>query len=70
MNITTTVLIKGNHCNSCKLLIEDVCAEMPGVKSCKVDFNTGKTVIIHERGFDIKKFKTEIEKLGEYTVQS
>ena len=64
----TIITVKGTHCNSCKQLIEEVCSEMPGVKSCSVDFKTGKTVIEHEGKLDLKKLKKEIEGLGEYKV--
>jgi len=64
----TIITIKGTHCNSCKLLIEEVCSEMPGVKSCSVDFKTGKAVIEHDGKLDLKKLKKEIEGLGKYKV--
>ena len=50
------------------MLIEEVCSEMPGVKSCVVDFKTGKTVIEHDGKLDLKRLKKEIESLGEYKV--
>lgn len=64
----TVITVRGTHCNSCKILIEEVCSEMPGVKSCAVDFKTGKTVIEHDGKLDLKKLKKEIEELGEYKV--
>lgn len=64
----TTVTIKGTHCNSCKALIEDVCKEISGIKSCNVDFKTGAAEIEHEENVDWQKFKAEIESLGEYKV--
>ncbi len=50
------------------MLIEDACSEISGVKSCTVDFKTGKTVIEHEGKLDMNKLKKEIEGLGEYKV--
>lgn len=64
----TTLVIKGTHCNSCKALIEDVCSEINGIRSCNVDFSTGETAIEHDESFDWQAFKKEIENLGEYTV--
>ena len=64
----TILTVKGTHCKSCKMLIEDVCADIPGIKSCSVDFNNGKTVIGHDGKLDLKKLKKEIEGLGEYKV--
>lgn len=65
----TTITVKGTHCNSCKILIEEVCSEISGVKSCSVDFKTGKTAIEHDGKLDLKKLKKEIEAVGEYKVQ-
>jgi copper chaperone CopZ len=64
----TTLTIKGTHCNSCKLLIEDVCKDV-GAKSCNVNFQTGETTIEHEENFDWQTFKKEIEALGQYHVE-
>ncbi len=64
----TTFIVKGTHCNACKILIEEVCAEFAGVKSCLVDFKTGKTVIEHEPSVDLKRLAKEIESLGEYKI--
>jgi cation transport ATPase len=65
----TTITVKGTHCKSCKVLIEDICEDSTGVKSCTVDFKTGKTVIEHEKGADLKKLKKEIEAEGDYKVE-
>jgi len=62
--------IKGTHCNACKILIEEVCSEFADVKSCSVDFKTGKTTIEHEPTLDFKKLTAEIESLGAYKVIS
>ena len=67
---TTTINIKGTHCNSCKLLIEDVCKDQKGAKSCAVDFASGKTVIEHDENFDWQAFKKEVEALGNYKVET
>lgn len=67
---TTTINIKGTHCNSCKLLIEDVCREIKGAKSCIVNFQTGETVVEHDEGFDWNAFKSEVEALGNYKVET
>ena len=64
----TTFTVKGTHCNSCKMLIEDICSETKGVSSGKLDFKSGKLVVEHEADADLKKLKKEIEKLGRYRV--
>ena len=64
----TIVTIQGTHCNACKLLIEDVCSEIKGVKSCTVNFQTGETVVEHDETLDWQVFKKEIENAGKYKV--
>ena len=70
MTKTITITIGGTHCKACKLLIEDVCKEKNGVKSCHVDFLTGKTVIEHDEHFNLDSFKEEVESLGQYSLES
>ena len=65
----TTIIVKGTHCPSCKALIEDVCKDSKGVKSCNVDYKSGKTEIEHDDKFDLNLFKKEIEGLGKYKVE-
>ena len=63
------IIIKGTHCPSCKALIEDVCRDIKGIKSCNVEYKTGKTEIEHEDKFDFNLVKKEIESLGKYKVE-
>lgn len=64
-----TIVIKGTHCNACKMLIEDVCKnDIKGISSCNVDFKTGKTEIKYDENLDWKLFKKGIEDLGNYTI--
>ena len=65
----TKITIKGTHCASCKMLIEDVCKEMGGVNSCNVNFETGETEIDHADNLDWQKLKQEIESLGQYKLE-
>lgn len=65
----TTLTIKGTHCNSCKMLIEDVCKEIPGIQSCTVNFETGKTEVEHDESADWNKFQQEVESLGQYKIE-
>lgn len=64
----TIITVQGTHCRSCKLLIEDVCKEQPGVTACSVDFETGKTEIEHVEALDLGALTKEIESLGGYKV--
>lgn len=64
----TTITIQGTHCNACKVLIEDVCTDIQGVKSCAVNFQTGETAVEYEENLDWQAFKKEIEGLGKYKL--
>lgn len=64
----TTIMIQGTHCNSCKLLIEDVCKDIAGVKSATVDFSTGQTEIEHDEALNWQELKKKINSLGKYKV--
>lgn len=64
----TIITIQGTHCASCKALIEDVCKEIAGIRSCNVDFKTGSTLIEHEDKVNWEIFKEEIESLGKYKI--
>ena len=66
----TTIIIHGTHCPSCKTLIEEVASEISGIKSCTVDFSTGKTTVEHEGEVDWDAFKKEVEGLGAYTFET
>lgn len=46
---TTTVYVKGMHCRSCEVLIEDALSEIPGVQKVRVDHVTGKVDIDHTK---------------------
>ncbi len=62
-------IIKGTHCHSCKVLIEDVLGEISGVHSSEVNVKTGETKISHDGSLDWTLVKEEIEKLGDYRVE-
>lgn len=65
----TVIKIKGTHCQSCKMLIEDICSEFKEIKSSVLDFKTGRLVIEHNEKFDLSKLKKEIKKLGNYSIE-
>ena len=64
----TDLIIKGIHCTSCKVLIEDICFGFKEIKKCEVDVKSGKVIVEHQTNFDPQKIKKEIEKIGEYRV--
>lgn len=66
----TTFIIKGTHCASCKVLIEDLCRVVKGVQSCVVDFTTGKVVVEHDEKADWGSFKKEINSFCQYHIDS
>lgn len=47
MTKITTIYVKGMHCRSCEILIEDALAALPGVQKVHVDHVTGKVDIHH-----------------------
>jgi copper chaperone CopZ len=61
--------VKGFHCKSCKMLVEDVAEDFSEIQSCTVDVDAGKVLVEHADNFDLKKFKDEIEDLGDYKVE-
>jgi Cu+-exporting ATPase len=63
---STKLKITGMHCASCKALIEDVCGDVPGVRSCAVDIATEIASIEHDDSLNISVLVDEIKKLGEY----
>ncbi len=58
--------IKGMHCKSCKMLIEDALDEI-GVKA-EVNVEKG-FVEFEEGGVSLEKIKKTIEAEGDYTVE-
>lgn len=64
----TIATIRGTHCNSCKLLIEDVSRDIAGVQSSEVNLESGEITIEHDEHFNQNEYKNEIEGLGGYSV--
>lgn len=64
----TTMYIKGTHCASCKAVLEDVLADIAGITSSAVNYETGETIIEHIEGLDWNMVKKEVESLGQYTI--
>lgn len=66
--MTTNFRIEGMHCHSCKLLIEDVCKDIPGVQDCQVNVEAGTARVEHAPDVDLSLIEREITQLGEYHV--
>lgn len=57
------------HCESCKFLLEDVCANVPGVISCNANIEEGTLKIEHENAFDHDALAKEIANVGDYRIE-
>ncbi len=60
----TTVHIKGMHCRSCEILIEDELLKIHGVEKCVVSHTKGTADIYHNNGLDDKKVNQAISTVG------
>ncbi len=59
-----TINVKGMHCSSCKMLVEDAVSEIKGVEEVSANFETGKVVVkFHDESL-MPKIKEAIEKEG------
>ena len=56
--------VKGMHCNSCKLLIEDAVSEIKGIEKVSANFETGKVNVKYSDEKLMPKIKNAIEKEG------
>ncbi|MBI5421947.1 sulfite exporter TauE/SafE family protein [Candidatus Peregrinibacteria bacterium] len=62
-----TLPIKGMHCRSCEMLIEDELKDIPNVKSVQVSLKDKQAEIITNHAVDPELFRAAVEKAG-YTV--
>ena len=63
-----TLKVRGMHCNSCKLLIEDSVSEITGVQSIVANFETGVVKVKYADEKLMPKIKQAIKKEG-YNVK-
>jgi sulfite exporter TauE/SafE/copper chaperone CopZ len=56
--------IKGTHCRSCELLIEDKMMKIPGVKKARVDYRTGKMDLFSDSLVSDGDVENEIRNAG------
>ena len=64
----TTLIVRGTHCPACQALIEDVTRQIPGIRSCSVDYLTDRTEVEYEGEPDLALLRKEIESLGNYRL--
>lgn len=60
----TNIQIKGMHCSSCEILVEDELLEVPGVQSATVNFREGKAEVCHMGRLDHEGVSKAIQKAG------
>lgn len=63
----TTIPIKGMHCRSCELIIEDNLSELPQVRGVSVNHKTGEAVISYKNRLELQSVQAAIEEAG-YSV--
>lgn len=56
--------IKGMHCASCELLIEEEMTKIPGVKRCKVNYRKGRAEISSEGQLDPNLIQAAVQEAG------
>ncbi len=62
--------IKGMHCNSCAILIEERLKKLPGVIQAKISHESGKGAIVYnENAIEEIEIQSEIENIGDYSVE-
>lgn len=59
-----TIKIKGMHCRSCEILIEEKLAEIPEIKHTKVSYRSKTAEIISVKPVDESKIRKKIEEAG------
>lgn len=60
----TTLNIKGMHCRSCEILIEDELQKISGVRSCKVSYKKGTAEIYYQNHLNQKAVEEAIQNVG------
>lgn len=56
--------IKGMHCASCELLIEEEVTKIPGVRRCKVNYRKGRAEIYYDGNLDQNLVQSAVEEAG------
>lgn len=61
---TTTIKVKGMHCKSCELLLEDVLKDIKGINKVSANFRKKELTIYHKENLPLKEIETAIQKSG------
>jgi|TARA_Y100000310_G_C20686847_1_gene819560 cation transport ATPase len=62
----TILKIKGTHCSSCKILIEDICSDYNEINISNMDLKSEELTIEHDNNLNLSKLKEEIKSSGNY----
>ena len=60
----TTIAVKGMHCKSCEMLLQESINDIVGVKSVKADWKKGKVEVEMESANIMEELKDAIRKEG------
>lgn len=66
-NATLQLNIRGMHCGSCALLIDDALADLPGVLHSQTSTKTERSTITHDHRTAHNAIVAAIEELGYQT---
>lgn len=61
--------LKGMHCASCRVLIEDICSDIPGISVCDVDVEKGMLTLEHDTNESLEKVVADIRNVSTYTIE-
>lgn len=56
--------IKGMHCASCELLIEEEMTKIPQIRGCKINYRKGQAEVFYEGDLDQNLIQTAVEEAG------
>ncbi|MDR0369387.1 MAG: heavy-metal-associated domain-containing protein [Candidatus Peribacteria bacterium] len=67
---TTTLHVKGMHCNACKLLIEKSLSHLPYIQDVKANIHKGTVQLTHTNPLNLDDIKSVIHQAGYEVVDT
>ena len=61
---TTTLYLKGMHCNACKLLVEKTLIQLPHIQAVDANIHKGQVWLKYEGSLDLPAIDKSIRALG------
>jgi len=61
---TTTIYVKGMHCRSCEVLLEDALSEISDINQVTVNYTTGEVILSHKNILSLPAIHKVITKNG------